>query len=168
MTHTEESLMALACEFAKQDAVSRSGKSEPGALYAAMDALRLAIREVLNDRGAAYELLHRTEDEKRVQRERAEKAEEELATTKARLLEVQQDVRDLLGLKERAERAEAECERNRKDSERGRFMLKHVEWRRNSEYRTAHLAVAVPFDSDLSCYATREAAIDAAIQEKQP
>ena len=59
--------------------------------------------------------------------------------------------------------AQAEWERDalRADAERGRYMLKHAGWYR-SEGRT-QLCVTVPAGSDLSCYATRQAAIDAAL-----
>jgi chromosome segregation ATPase len=60
---------------------------------------------------------------------------------------------------------EAEVAELRKDAERGRYMIKHGEWFRSAE-RT-HLAVCVPQGSDLSCYATREMAIDAAMKEAQ-
>jgi hypothetical protein len=60
---------------------------------------------------------------------------------------------------------EAENAELRKDAERGRYMIKHGEWFRSAE-RT-HLSVCVPHGSDLSCYATREMAIDAAIKEAQ-
>ena len=48
----------------------------------------------------------------------------------------------------------------RKDAERGRHMIEHGCWHRGEEQ--THLAVLVPQGSDLSCYAMREAAIDAA------
>lgn len=82
MTHTEESLMALADEY-------RSVWLETSFVGSARDALRLAIREVLAER-----------DELRKLQEHC-----------------------LLGMKHcpqrsRAEKAEAECERLRKDAER--------------------------------------------------
>jgi hypothetical protein len=50
----------------------------------------------------------------------------------------------------------AEC---REDAERGRFMIEHGSWIRGE---ITYLAVPVPQGSDLSCYATRQNAIDAA------
>jgi hypothetical protein len=54
----------------------------------------------------------------------------------------------------------AERDRLAVDAARGRYMLKHGSWHRGEEQ--THLAVLVPQGSDLSCYAMREAAIDAA------
>ena len=56
------------------------------------------------------------------------------------------------------ERQLAECQ---KDAERGRYMIKNGAWHRGEEQ--THLAVLVPQGSDLSCYAMRQQAIDAAI-----
>ena len=49
----------------------------------------------------------------------------------------------------------------KQDAERGRFMIANGSWWIRAEERT-HLAVLVPQGSDLSCYAMREKAIDAA------
>ena len=66
----------------------------------------------------------------------------------------------------------AELERLRKDAERGCMLIEHGEWiRRNHDTDEAHalLAIRLPYGADLSCKATREDAIDAAIaQERQP
>ena len=51
-----------------------------------------------------------------------------------------------------------------KDAARGRFMIDNGCWHRGDEQ--THLAVLVPQGSDLSCYAMREAAIDAAMKEQ--
>ena len=52
-----------------------------------------------------------------------------------------------------------------KDAERGRFMIKNGCWLRGEEQ--THLAVLVPQGLGLSCYVTREAAIDAAIASQK-
>ena len=57
----------------------------------------------------------------------------------------------------------------RKDAERGRMLIEHGEWiRRNHDTDEAHalLAIRLPYDADLSCKATREDAIDAAIAQE--
>lgn len=51
-----------------------------------------------------------------------------------------------------------------KDAARGRFMIDNGCWHRGDEQ--THLAVLVPQGSELSCYAMREAAIDAAMKEQ--
>ena len=58
----------------------------------------------------------------------------------------------------------AECERLRADAERGRYMIENGCWHRGDAQ--THLAVLVPPGSDLSCYAMREVAIDAARKAK--
>ncbi|ADC73124.1 hypothetical protein TK90_2637 (plasmid) [Thioalkalivibrio sp. K90mix] len=56
------------------------------------------------------------------------------------------------------------------DARRGRFLVKHGAWLRfgvdqeSEEDRSAALAVRVPFKTDLSTVATREDAVDAAIE----
>ena len=63
-----------------------------------------------------------------------------------------------------------ELERLRKDAERGRLLIDRGEWiRRNHDTDEAHalLAIRLPYDADLSCKATCEDAIDAAMQERQ-
>lgn len=59
--------------------------------------------------------------------------------------------------------SEKELEQQAKDAARGRYMIEHGEWRRNDQEKRTHIAVQVPYGSDLSCVATRENAIDAAM-----
>ena len=61
----------------------------------------------------------------------------------------------------------AQIEALRADAERGRYMLKNAGWYRFAEDRTM-IVVQVAPGSDLSCYAMREAAIDAAMAAKGP
>lgn len=56
------------------------------------------------------------------------------------------------------------AERNA-DAERGRFLIEHGRWHRSDEQ--THLAVLVARESDLSCYAMRESAIDSAIAQSK-
>lgn len=62
-----------------------------------------------------------------------------------------------------------EIERLRKDAERGRWMIKHAAWHRVDRIgeRHASMVVRLPYESDLSCVAMREIAIDAAMQAKE-
>lgn len=63
-------------------------------------------------------------------------------------------------LRERAQRAEA-------DAERGRYMIANAAWHRSDDHdgRYASMVIQLPYEADLSCCATREAAIDAAMKE---
>ena len=54
----------------------------------------------------------------------------------------------------------------RADAARGRWMLGNAEWWCDTIEKRTHLTVLVPYGADLSCYATREAAIDAAMKER--
>ena len=60
------------------------------------------------------------------------------------------------------EKMRAERDALREDAERARFMLKNASWHRDDEERRTRLCVQVPYGSDLSCYAMRQDAIDAA------
>lgn len=73
-----------------------------------------------------------------------------------------------LHLQEDVAALRAENESLRKDAERGRHVLKYGAWYRDDEEQRTMLKVLVPYGSDLSCYATRENAIDAAIREQKP
>lgn len=73
MTDTVTEIMALADY--QMESGSIAGMHSNRA-FEARAALRAAIERVIAERDGAYELLHRTEDEKREQRERAERAEQ--------------------------------------------------------------------------------------------
>ena len=75
----------------------------------------------------------------------------------------------ILPWKERAEKAEAALAEARRDVERGRYMISNCEWRRGSDDRGdySEMVIRLPYDSDLSCKAMRDAAIDAAIAESK-
>ena len=61
----------------------------------------------------------------------------------------------------------AECEALREDAERGRWMVERGSWMRSDEGHThLYFMVRVADNADLSCRATREDAIDAAMKEK--
>ena len=64
------------------------------------------------------------------------------------------------------DRLAAENAELKRDADRGRYMLKHGSWYRNDDEKQTRMAVLVPYGNDLSCYATREAAIDAAMKEQ--
>lgn len=59
-----------------------------------------------------------------------------------------------------------ELEALRADAERWRYAVTHCEWRRtdNEDGRYSMLVVRLPYDADQSCVATRNQAIDAAMQ----
>lgn len=74
----------------------------------------------------------------------------------------------LLGISSERELAlRAEVERMRKDAARGKYMIAHSAWHRSDEEKSTTMVVSVPYGSDLSCYAMREAAIDAAMKKEQ-
>ena len=50
-----------------------------------------------------------------------------------------------------------------KDAKRGRYMIEHGEWRRDSVERRTHLCVLVPYGSNLGSPGSREDAIDSAL-----
>lgn len=60
----------------------------------------------------------------------------------------------------------AQIEALRADAERGRYMLKNASWYHSVDDRTM-IVVQVASGSDLYCYATRKAAIDAAMAAKE-
>jgi hypothetical protein len=67
--------------------------------------------------------------------------------------------------------ATRKLEEARKDAERGRHLINNSEWRRhpakNGEPAYAMLCVRLPYESDLSCKAFREEAIDQAIEQSK-
>ena len=68
--------------------------------------------------------------------------------------------------------AQAERDALRQDAERWKYVRDHSEWIRHSpndctEPPYAHMAVRLPYRTDLSCKATRKDAIDAAIAGEQ-
>lgn len=58
--------------------------------------------------------------------------------------------------------SQAECERLRGAAERGAYVVEHGGWIRSERDGCAYMTIKLPLDADLSCIATRRAAIDAA------
>lgn len=56
--------------------------------------------------------------------------------------------------------------REGKDAQRGRWMLEHGAWHREWDDRFDYIAVPVAKGTDLSGYALREIAVDAAMKER--
>ena len=57
-----------------------------------------------------------------------------------------------------------EVEQYQRDAEKYRWCIAHAAWHRSEGL--AHVAISVAYDSDLSCYATRDIAIEAAIRAR--